>query len=189
MRPSILPFEKKLSYQINSASWKNNGAHDRDWTGEPLPYQGSALPTELRGQSLLTLVCSLRAAGRVVSITAANLRSGAGDEIRTRDIQLGRLKLYQLSYSRINHLYSQQTKIDYVVTIHSKLRSPTQYFWWWGEDLNLRRLSRQIYSLIPLTTREPHQSISISGADTPNRTEDILITSEMLYQLSYIGLS
>ena len=27
------------------------------------------------------------------------------------------------------------------------------------------------------------------GADTPNRTEDILITSEMLYQLSYIGSS
>ena len=27
------------------------------------------------------------------------------------------------------------------------------------------------------------------GADTPNRTEDILITSEMLYQLSYIGPS
>jgi hypothetical protein len=29
---------------------------------------------------------------------------GAGDEARTRDIQLGRLKLYQLSYSRINYL-------------------------------------------------------------------------------------
>ncbi len=28
------------------------------------------------------------------------LLSGAGDEIRTRDIQLGRLSLYQLSYSR-----------------------------------------------------------------------------------------
>ena len=28
-------------------------------------------------------------------------------------------------------------------------------YWWWGEDLNLRRLSRQIYSLIPLTAREP----------------------------------
>jgi hypothetical protein len=27
---------------------------------------------------------------------------GAGDETRTRDIQLGRLKLYQLSYSRSN---------------------------------------------------------------------------------------
>ena len=25
------------------------GAHDRNRTGEPLPYQGSALPTELRG--------------------------------------------------------------------------------------------------------------------------------------------
>ena len=25
---------------------------------------------------------------------------GAGDEIRTRDVQLGRLELYQLSYSR-----------------------------------------------------------------------------------------
>ncbi len=28
-------------------------------------------------------------------------KNGAGDEARTRDIQLGRLKLYQLSYSRI----------------------------------------------------------------------------------------
>jgi hypothetical protein len=32
-------------------------------------------------------------------------------------------------------------------------------FWWRGEDLNLRRLSRQIYSLIPLTTREPLQKM------------------------------
>src|SRR5690606_29131716 len=28
-------------------------------------------------------------------------KRGAGDEIRTRDIQLGRLSLYQLSYSRV----------------------------------------------------------------------------------------
>ena len=27
--------------------------------------------------------------------------------------------------------------------------------WWRGEDSNLRRRSRQIYSLIPLATREP----------------------------------
>lgn len=33
--------------------------------------------------------------------------------------------------------------------------------WWRGKDLNLRRLSRQIYSLIPLTTREP---LRIAGA-------------------------
>jgi hypothetical protein len=31
---------------------------------------------------------------------ATKNKAGAGDEARTRDIQLGRLKLYQLSYSR-----------------------------------------------------------------------------------------
>ncbi len=34
--------------------------------------------------------------------------------------------------------------------------------WWWGEDLNLRRHRRQIYSLFPLTTREPHRFAVIS---------------------------
>ncbi len=29
--------------------------------------------------------------------------------------------------------------------------------WWWGEDSNLRRLRRQIYSLFPLAAREPHR--------------------------------
>ena len=33
--------------------------------------------------------------------TRPRTKHGAGDEARTRDIQLGRLKLYQLSYSRI----------------------------------------------------------------------------------------
>ena len=32
---------------------------------------------------------------------------GAGDEIRTRDLQLGRLELYHLSYSRPHHLSSR----------------------------------------------------------------------------------
>ena len=31
-----------------------------------------------------------------------SLKPGAGDEIRTRDPQLGRLMLYQLSYTRSN---------------------------------------------------------------------------------------
>ena len=47
-----------------------------DLNRRPHPYQGCALPTELRR------------------------RERAGDEGRTRDIQLGRLTLYQLSYSR-----------------------------------------------------------------------------------------
>lgn len=73
-----------------------------------------------------------------------------------------------------------------LATLEGKI-SYMNFLWWWGEDLNLRRLCRQIYSLIPLTAREPHHFLC-TGADTPNRTEDILITSEMLYQLSYIGL-
>ncbi|CDH45353.1 conserved hypothetical protein [Candidatus Contendobacter odensis Run_B_J11] len=32
--------------------------------------------------------------------------------------------------------------------------------WWRGKDSNLRRLSQQIYSLPPLTAREPLQSLS-----------------------------
>ena len=31
--------------------------------------------------------------------------------------------------------------------------------WWRGEDSNLRRLRRQIYSLLPLAAREPLQYI------------------------------
>ena len=31
-------------------------------------------------------------------------------------------------------------------------------FWWRGKDSNLRRQNRQIYSLIPLTAREPRQN-------------------------------
>ena len=44
---------------------------------------------------------------------------GAGDEIRTRDIQLGRLTLYQLSYSRGRDALTREM--------------------WAGEDSNLRR--------------------------------------------------
>ena len=38
--------------------------------------------------------------------------------------------------------------------------------WWRGKDSNLRRLSRQIYSLIPLATREPLHSKPVSGLTT-----------------------
>ena len=80
---------------------------------------------------------------------------------------------------------------------------PRRSDWWWGKDSNLRRHSRQIYSLIPLTAWVPHP-IKIKlysivarsnletrqppfGAATKNRTPDLLITSELLYQLSYGG--
>ena len=55
--------------------------------------------------------------------------NGAGDAIRTRDIQLGRLALYQLSYTRI---YDGGER--WIRTIEGK--------------------SRQIYSLMPLAARQ-----------------------------------
>ena len=47
--------------------------------------------------------------------------NGAGDAIRTRDIQLGRLALYQLSYTRIDYFFS------------------TNLRWWREMDSNHRR--------------------------------------------------
>ena len=87
-----------------------------------------------------------------------------------------------------------------------------------GEGFEPSKLSWQIYSLLPLTAREPHpregahscfahspcqpfthslrsscSKMSITGlcaygAGTRNRTRDLLITSQLLYQLSYTGI-
>ena len=63
---------------------------------------------------------------------------------------------------------------------------------WWGEvDSNHRRRCQQIYSLLPLATREsPHKAgtgLISGGADDGTRTRNLLITNQLLYQLSYIG--
>src|SRR5213075_3211761 len=65
------------------------------------------------------------------------LASRAGNGIRTRDIQLGRLTLYQLSYSR-----------DILL-----LRSAE--FGGGGRIRTFEGMSRQIYSLLPLAARAP----------------------------------
>ena len=51
----------------------------------------------------------------------------AGDGARTRDIKLGRLALYQLSYSR--------------ETLPLSLAADHKPGAWWGKDSNLRRLA------------------------------------------------
>ena len=63
---------------------------------------------------------------------ATPLTTGAGNGIRTRDPELGRLALCQLSYSRLSYI-------------------------WGGVDSNHRRQRQQIYSLPPLSTRVPPQ--------------------------------
>ena len=51
------------------------------------------------------------------------------------------------------------------------------------KDSNLRRRCQQIYSLPPLATRE-----SIHKADKRTRTVNLLITNQLLCQLSHIGI-
>ena len=98
------------------------------------------------------------------SVHASRWSLGAGNGTRTRDVQLGRLTLYQLSYSRIVYLGHHFGTV-----------------WWRGEDSNLRRLSQQIYSLPPLAAREPLPL----GAGDGTRTRNLLITNQLLYRLSY----
>src|SRR5712671_2273200 len=52
----------------------------------------------------------------------------AGDGTRTRDIKLGRLALYQLSYSRVR---------PFAATHYTQKNPPLLP--WWGKDSNLRR--------------------------------------------------
>ena len=64
--------------------------------------------------------------------------------------------------------------------------------WWKGVDSDHRSRRQQIYSLPPLATRE-HSHIKfyfgyklfINGAGGRTRTPDLLITNQLLYQLSY----
>ena len=64
-------------------------------------------------------------------------------------------------------------------------------FLWWGRtDSNHRSDTQQIYSLSPLATRElPHMEFvfCLNGAGRRTRTPDLLITNQLLYQLSYTG--
>ena len=70
--------------------------------------------------------------------------------------------------------------------------SKIRHIIWWGKvDSNHRRHSQQIYSLSPLATREfPHIGLfKMVGAGRRIRTPDLLITNQLLYRLSYTGLS
>ena len=108
----------------------------------------------------------------------------AGDGTRTRDHKLGRLVLYQLSYSR---------KTD-------KKTRPLDNGG--GRIRTFEGVSRQIYSLLPLATWVPHPNPDKtsrpkpgarrtpdprSRADGRNRTGNLLITNQLLCQLSYVS--
>ena len=73
--------------------------------------------------------------------------NGAGDEGRTRDMQLGRLPLYQLSYSRTMSVQTVFWSLKLVV----------------GEGFEPSKLTRQSYSLFPLAARESHLTLTFSA--------------------------
>ncbi len=77
----------QLSYSRNRMSFASDWSGKRDSNSRPRPWQGRALPTELFPQRNITYIYLLKL-------------FGAGNETRTRDPDLGKVVLYQLSYSR-----------------------------------------------------------------------------------------
>ena len=67
----------------------------------------------------------------------------------------------------------------------TELHPPIHFKWWREKDLNLRSNLQRIYSPSPLATRE---SLRIFGASDGTRTRNLLITNQLLCQLSYTGL-
>ena len=97
---------------------------------------------------------------------------GAGNEVRTRDIQLGRLTLYQLSYSRIALLYYHN---NFILSIFFYLEATTRF------ELVMEILQTSALPLGDVAI------ILINGAQRRNRTTDTGIFSPLLYRLSYLG--
>jgi hypothetical protein len=73
-----------ITLPLSSETWSGR----RVSNSRPQPWQGCALPTELLPHFL-------------TEPTPSQRDNGAGDESRTRDLNLGKVALYQLSYSRI----------------------------------------------------------------------------------------
>ena len=129
----------------------------------------------------------------------------AGDGARTRDIKLGRLALYQLSYSRISvpaeaHVVAVEPAALHRRSSHLPPATCNLQFSGGGRIRTFEGISRQIYSLLPLATWVPHRihptrrqdsvrnTTNIAPrADGENRTRDRPITNRVLYQLSYVS--
>ena len=104
----------------------------------------------------------------------------AGDGTRTRDIKLGRLALYQLSYSRVATNSGQLQSLKKIRPLNTDGG---------GRIRTFEGVSRQIYSLLLLATQEPHRILAadFGRADGENRTPNLLITNQLLCQLSYVS--
>ena len=97
---------------------------------------------------------------------------GAGDESRTRDLNLGKVALYQLSYSRINHSLRRvfggarrsRTAVNgFAIRCMAALLSRRRLRSSW-----LQKLTKEVF-----------------GAGDESRTRDLNLGKVALYQLSY----
>ena len=113
---------------------------------------------------------------------------GAGDGIRTHDIQLGRLELYQLSYTRVSSSDRPAERDrpktrwrgkDSNLRSHKTADLQSAPFGRSGTPPNERKSTGRLKSVIRLS------SAILSRAGDGTRTRDPLITSQVLYQLSY----
>ena len=95
------------------------------------------------------------------------MESGAVDETRTRDLNLGKVALYQLSYYRMQAWTQPWGK------------------WCGRRDLNSYAVGHQILSLarLPIPPR-PRVWPQRGGDPSATRTRDTLIKSQVLCQLS-----
>ena len=75
----------------------------------------------------------------------------------------------------------------------SNKKNPTPlYLYGGGRIRTFEGVSRQIYSLLLLSTQEPHRFANFVAyrpgrADGENRTRNLLITNQLLCQLSYVS--
>src|SRR5579872_5824249 len=74
--------------------WKSRGLQT-----SAADARGSATAT-IRTRTIIRFYCGSRIEKFSVCVSTLARISGAGDGIRTRDIDLGKVALYQLSYSR-----------------------------------------------------------------------------------------
>ena len=153
--------------------WLRNphGAHDRDWTGEPLPYQGSALPTELRGPDVKSRTDFMVERETGLEPATLSLEGWCSSQLSYSRALITSSQYYhvlaenEVCPNRLRLLFLDKNTVRRMQSVHVVHTMPSQtpgyllhttyHGWWRGEDSNLRRHRRQIYSLFPLAAREP----------------------------------
>src|SRR6187551_624223 len=95
-----VPYSRKTKGRVALRSPRKIWSGRRVSNSRPQPWQGCALPTELLPHFYCKPVYST--SPHCAPPEGESTESGAGEESRTLDLNLGKVALYQLSYSRIS---------------------------------------------------------------------------------------